>query len=95
MRKGEKGIKQGRNSEPKNAAPTKPQKVSGPSAKQRRHERRMEAAFAARATGKRGGHMAQVKIDAKRATRRRMSSYTPKVRAEHSSAGREHRKPRS
>lgn len=89
--------------EPKNSAPKKVEKVRGPSAKQRRHERNIAKAKADRDSaimyGKPGAHFkaseSQAKIDAKAATRRRMASYTPATRAEHSAAGREHRKPRS
>lgn len=80
--------------EPKKTAPTKPEPVKGPSAKQRRHERNIARAQAARSNGKRGGEQRQTMIDQKAATRRRMASYTPAVRAERSAAGREHRKPR-
>jgi hypothetical protein len=80
--------------EPKNAPPTKLVSANGPSAKERRHDRAIHRAQEAREQGKRGGKQAQAKIDAKAATRRRMKSYTPAVRAERSAAGREYRKPR-
>lgn len=91
MRKGDTKQK----NEPKNSAPKTVRIPTGPSAKQRRHERNIARARELRChQGKRGGQQRQIMIDQKAATRRRMSSYTPKVRSEHSSAGREHRKPR-
>lgn len=87
--------KKTKKSEPKSATLKKiDTRLAGPSAKQRRHERRLLAARQARSYGKRGGRAAQERIDQKAATRRRMKSYTPAVRAERSAAGREHRKPR-
>jgi hypothetical protein len=80
--------------EPKNSTPSKPQKVHGPSVRERRHDRNIHKAEEARAHGKRGGRTAQAKIDAKAATRRRQAARTPAQRAEASAAGREHRRPR-
>lgn len=85
--------KKNKKNEPKNSAPTKRTRINT-KARQHRHEARIAAAHAARVAGRRGGHRRQKTINDKAATRRRMASYTPEVRAEHRAAGIEHRKPR-